>query len=71
MIAIGAFIYGMALSVTFAILGRNRRERRDHPLALVLLGYLLCGASIGIAGTLAMIAMSGEATAAGISPLLM
>ncbi len=70
MFGIAAFIYGLAVSVTLSMCGRNRQLGRSHPPLLRALGYLLCGVSMGAAGGLGFMVASDPASAQGIVPLI-
>jgi hypothetical protein len=58
MLAVGAFTYGMAMSMILSVCARNRQQDRADPPLLRGLGYLLCGASAGIAISLGLVAIS-------------
>ena len=70
MLGTAAFIYGLGVSVTLSMCGRNRQMGRSHPPLLRGLGYLLCGVSLGAAGGLGLIAASGTASAQDLVPLI-
>ena len=63
MLGLAVFIYGMAVSVTLSICGRNRQLGRPHAPMLRAFGYVLCGMSLGAAGGMAMLAATDPASA--------
>jgi hypothetical protein len=70
MLGVGAFIYGVAISVTFSMCARNRQLSRPHSPLLFGLGYVLCGVSIGVCTSLTLVAITGDVGAGSMIPLV-
>jgi len=49
MMEFAALTYGLLASVILSAATRNRSKGRAHPPMLLYIGYLLCGASAGLA----------------------
>ncbi len=57
MFEFAALTYGLLASVILSAAQRNSKAARPHPPLLLYVGYLLCGASAGLALALAFVAV--------------
>lgn len=57
MTAFAALIYGFLASFVLSAAGNNHRQARRHSVALLRMGYLLCGVSAGTCAILTYIAV--------------
>lgn len=57
MTAVAALIYGFMASFVLSAAGHNQRVQRQHSVALLRTGYLLCGLSAGTSVILTYIAV--------------
>ena len=55
MTAFAALIYGFLASFVLSAAGNNQRQARQHSVALLRMGYLLCGVSAGASAILTYI----------------
>lgn len=58
MTAIAVLIYGFLASFVLSAAGHNHRVQRAHSAALLRVGYLLCGVSIGASMILSFLAVN-------------
>lgn len=56
--ALAALAYGFLASFVLSAANHNHRHKKQHSVALLRLGYLLCGLSAGTSAVLSGVAIS-------------